>query len=132
MAVVIFTAVSEDLTECLLLSDMPPARNTRSAYRTGGSVLLPAARPGERVTPPRNTKNGRFKRIEGGNTAASKIAAAARGMAARKRVASTKAAKAFFAYAGPSKCGKGRKGMKAGERTNRAGTKQGRPGVRCP
>ena len=125
---------------------MPPARNTRSAYRSGGAVLLPAMGTG---TPPRNARNGRFKKVAGGNTAASKIAAAARGMAARKQVASTTAAASRIAaaargrkvrkanavammYAGPSKCGKGRKGLKAGERTNRGGTKQGRPGVRCP
>jgi hypothetical protein len=131
VAVVIFTAVSEDLTECLLLSEMPTTRSGR------------VAAPAPARAPRRNRANGQFV------AAASKIAAAFRGSQARKQAASATAAASRIAaaargrkirranavammYAGPSKCGKGRKGMKAGERTNRAGTKQGRPGVRCP
>ena len=108
---------------------MPPRVQTRSAYRSGGSVILPAMDK----TPPRNKKTGRFTAVQKAtlnktarNFAANKIAAAARARQSRKK------ATAFFAYAGTSKCGRGRKTLKAGERTNRNGTKQGRPGVKCP
>ena len=118
------TSVPEDLTSACYCRMV----ETRSAYRSGGSMRIAAMK-----TPPRNKKTGQFTAVQKAtlnktarNFAANKIAAAARARQSRKK------ATAFFAYAGPSKCGQGRKTLKAGERTNRNGTKQGRPGVRCP
>lgn len=94
-----------------------------------------STRSGKVALPPRNKKTGQFTVAQ--QRAATTIAAAMRGRAARKKTAVRKA------FVGLRKatsnklmhnthCGKGRSGQKHGTRRNKNGDYQGRPGVKCP
>lgn len=109
---------------------MPPNVQTRSAYRSGGSVLLALQK-----TPPRNKKNGRFTTAQR-TAAVARIAQGIRERAQRAQRAQ-RATRQTPQRATPqtpqrATCGRGRKALKAGAALNRKGTREGRPGVKCP
>ena len=98
-----------------------------STRRTATSLMY--------ALPPRNKKTGRFTVAQ--QRAATTIAAAMRGRAARK---TTAVRKAFVGLRKATKnklmhnthCGKGRSVQTHGVRRNKNGDYQGRPGVKCP